>query len=55
MVLAVVMRIYVTVDGNGGGNRIVSPPGDNRQASYRRVHYPPFVALSDAQALPMGN
>jgi hypothetical protein len=27
--------MYVTVEGNGGGNRIGGPPGGNRQASYR--------------------
>jgi 3'-phosphoadenosine 5'-phosphosulfate sulfotransferase len=48
--------MYMTVEGNGGWNRIVNPTGGKRQASYRREE----VAVCRCrqpytQALPMGN
>jgi hypothetical protein len=46
--------MYVTVEGNGGGDRIVDPPGGNRQASYQCKtlevgHCPqPYTSAADA-------
>jgi hypothetical protein len=45
--------MYMTVEGNGGWNRIVNPTGGNHQAGYRRKNYPSVVALSHTRALPM--